>query len=80
MTTERSELQMFVNRVKKIALMMEETPYEHGVVIAAQLLKGLQDEHNMTILDLHLKTITSDHADPDVIKEAIKEVIFKHSS
>jgi hypothetical protein len=79
MTTEMSEHQVFVNKVKKIASMME-TSYEHEVIIAAQLLKGLLDEHNMTMLDLRLKAIPSGHGDTDVINEDIAEVIFKHSS
>jgi hypothetical protein len=79
MTTEMSEHQVFVKRVKKIASMME-TPYEHEVIVAAQLLKGLLDEHNMTLLDLRLKTISSDHANTDIINEDITEVLFKHSS
>jgi hypothetical protein len=78
MKTEMSEHQVFVNRVKKIAATMMETPSEHDVIIAAQLLKGLLDEHNMTMLDHHLKAISSDQA--DVINEDITEVIFKHSS
>ena len=79
MTTEMGEHQEFVNRVKKIASMME-TPYEHEVITAAQLLKRLLDEHNMRMLDQRLKNISPDHADPDVINEDITEVIFKHSS
>ncbi len=79
MTTEMGEHQEFVNRVKKIASMME-TPYEHEVITAAQLLKSLLDEHNMTMLDLRLKNLSPDHAYTDVINEDITEVIFKHSS
>ncbi|MGO9146420.1 MAG: hypothetical protein ACLQDF_08620 [Desulfomonilia bacterium] len=79
MTTEMGEHHEFVNRVKKIASMME-TPYEHEVITAAQLLKSLLDEHNMTMLDLRLKNLSPDHAYTDVINEDITEVIFKHSS
>lgn len=79
MITEMGEHQEFVNRVKKIASMME-TPYEHEVITAAQLLKSLLDEHNMTMLDLRLKNLSPDHAYTDVISEDITEVIFKHSS
>ncbi len=59
---------------------MMETPYEHEVITAAQLLKSLLDEHNMTMLDLRLKNLSPDHAYTDVINEDITEVIFKHSS
>jgi hypothetical protein len=81
MTTEMSENQEFVNRVKKIASKME-TPFEHEVITAAQLLKRLLDEHNMTMLDLHLKNKSDDHGitKADVINEDITEIIFKHSS
>src|SRR5271157_5616690 len=81
MTTEMSEHQEFVNRVKKIASMME-TPFEHEVITAAQLLKRLLDEHNMTMLDQRLKNISDDHGitKADVINEKITETIFKHSS
>ena len=81
MTTEMSEHQVFVNRVKKIASMME-TPLEHEVITAGQLLKRLLEEHYMTMLDLRLKNISYDHniTNTDVINEDITEVIFKHSS
>lgn len=81
MITEMGKIQHqeFVNRVKKIASMME-TPYEHEVITAAQLLKSLLDEHNMRMLDFRLKNLYPDHADTDVINEDITEVIFKHSS
>jgi hypothetical protein len=79
MTTEMGGHQEFVNRVKKIASMME-TPYEHEVITAAQLLKSLLDEHNMRMLDQRLKNLSPDQAYTDVINEDITEVIFKHSS
>ena len=81
MTTEKSEHQDFVNKVKKIASMME-TPFEHEVITAAQLLKRLLDEHNMTMLDLRLKNLPDDHCinKADIINDDITEVIFKHSS
>ncbi len=43
MKTETGEHQEFVNRVKKIASMME-TPIEHEVITAAQLLRRLIDD------------------------------------
>ena len=78
---EMSEHQEFINKAKKIALMMQ-TPLEHEVITAALLLKRLLDEHNMTMLDLRLKDISPDYHTnkTEIINEDIKEVIFKLST
>ena len=78
MKMTKSEL---IEKAKKIAARMN-SPCQHEVEVAAAMLKKLLDDHNMSMLDIGLKPMTSNNlvnADIriDISEESLMDINYK---